>query len=86
MIIKRIKSDHGREFKNFKFFELYDNQGISHEFLNTRKHRTLSNISRTILIEIIYFKFFCAELVNMTCHIMNMIMIRPIVNKTFKLF
>ena len=59
-----IRSDHGREFDQLKFDLFCSKYGISHNFsaprtpqqngVVERKNRTLENISRTMLLEMIY--------------------------------
>jgi transposase InsO family protein len=57
--IKRIRSDHGKEFENSKFSEFCANQGIKHEFSSPitpqqngvveRKNRNIQECARVML-------------------------------------
>ncbi|KAI9154543.1 hypothetical protein LWI28_027849 [Acer negundo] len=85
--IKRIRSEHGREFWN-AFFETYcDNVGISHEFSTSRtsqqngvierKNRILQEITRVMLLSNNVPRNLWAEAVNTTCCIGNRVFLRP---------
>src|ERR1044072_3714968 len=90
--IVRVRSDHGGEFENKDFENLFDANGISHDFscprtpqqngVVERKNRTLQEMARTMIQETNIAKHFWAEAVNTACYIQNRISIRPILNKT----
>ena len=90
--IIRVRSDHGGEFENKFFEELFDSNGISHDFscprtpqqngVVERKNRTLQEMARTMINETNVAKHFWAEAVNTACYIQNRISIRPILEKT----
>src|ERR1044072_7930185 len=90
--IVKVRSDHGGEFENKDFENLFDSNGISHDFscpttpqqngVVERKNRTLQEMARTMIQETDMAKHFLAEAVNTTCYIQNRISIRPILNKT----
>ena len=84
--VKRIRSDHGREFEN-QFFSLFcDKKGISHEFLAPitpqqnviaeRKNRTLQEMDRVMLSSMNLSKRLWAEAINTACHIINRVYLR----------
>src|ERR1044072_1667541 len=90
--IVRVRSDHGGEFENKDFENLFDSNGISHDFscprtpqqngVLERKNRTLQEMARTMIQETDLAKHFWAEAVNTACYIQNIISVRPILNKT----
>ncbi|KAJ4805895.1 Pol [Rhynchospora pubera] len=90
--ISRIRSDHGREFENAKFDELYIEKGYKQEFsaprtpqqngVVERKNRTLQELARTMLHEFAVPKFLWAEAVNTACHVVNRACIRSQLKKT----
>ena len=55
----RIRSDHGKEFKDSLFFEFYNKHGITHEFsvpkkpqhngVVNQKNKTLKEMARVML-------------------------------------
>ncbi|KAG9453440.1 hypothetical protein H6P81_006344 [Aristolochia fimbriata] len=85
--IKRIRSDHGREFKNKQFFDFCASEGIAHEFSATktpqqngiveRKNRTLQEMARVMLNSKNIAHRFWAKAFNTACHIINRVYIRP---------
>ncbi|XP_070049707.1 uncharacterized protein [Nicotiana tomentosiformis] len=87
-----IRSDHGTEFDNTKFDELCAENGISHNFsaprspqqngVVERKNRTFEDMARTMLIDSGVVKYFWVEAVNTACYLVNMCMIRSLLNKT----
>ncbi|GAB2272695.1 hypothetical protein Dimus_038989 [Dionaea muscipula] len=91
-VVTSIRSDHGGEFENEHFKEFCDELGINHNFsaprtpqqngVVERKNRILEEMARTMLIENNLPKYFWAEAVNTSCHILNRISIRPILKKT----
>nr|ABH08430.1 putative integrase [Beta vulgaris] len=90
--IMHIRSDHGKEFENYKFDDLSRDNGLDHNFsaprtpqqngVVERKNRTLEEMSGTMLIASELPRNFWAEAVNTACHIINRAMMRPIINKT----
>src|ERR1044072_7979031 len=90
--IVKVRSDHGGEFENKDFENLFDSNGISHDFscprnpqqngVVERKNRTLQEMARTMIQETDMAKHFWAEAVNTACYIQNRISVRPILNKT----
>ena len=87
-----IRSDHGGEFENKKFYLFCEKHGIEHDFsaprtpqqngVVERKNRSLEEIARTLLNDTPLPKYFWAEVVNTACYIMNRALIRPILKKT----
>ncbi|XP_070008199.1 uncharacterized protein [Nicotiana sylvestris] len=87
-----IRSDHGTEFKNSKFVEFCDKNGIDHNFsapripqqngVVERKNRTVKDMARTMLLSSKLPHSFWAEAVNTACYIINRCMTRPLVEKT----
>ena len=85
-------SDHGGEFENKHFENIFYANGISHDFsypstphqyrVVERKNRTLQEMTCTMIQETNMAKHFWAKAVNTTCYIQNMISIRPILGKT----
>ncbi|XP_073061940.1 uncharacterized protein [Primulina eburnea] len=84
--IRRIKTDHGKEFENRSFSSFCDRKGISHEFsapktpqqngINERKKRTLQEMARVMLTSKNLAKRFWVEALNTTCHISNRVYLR----------
>ncbi|KAK1564958.1 hypothetical protein Q3G72_015605 [Acer saccharum] len=85
--IKRIRSDHGREFENASFETYCDSVGISHEFsaprtpqqngVIERKNRVLQEMARVMLLSNNVPRNLWAEAVNTACYIGNRIFLRP---------
>ena len=85
-VIKRIRSDHGREFENSRFTEFCTSEGITHEFsaaitpqqngIVERKNRTLQEAARVMLHakELPYNLW--AEAMNTACYIHNRVTLR----------
>ena len=90
--VAAIQTDHGDEFKNNSFDEFCDEQGIKHQYSSPRtpeqngvverKNRVLIEMARTMLAESGLPKKFWAEAINTACHILNRVMVRPILNRT----
>ncbi|KAK0572540.1 hypothetical protein LWI29_033180 [Acer saccharum] len=90
--IKRIRSDHGREFEN-AYFESYCGLGISHEFLAPRspqqngvverKNRVLQEMARVMLLSNKIPRNLWAEAVNTACYIGNRVFLRPGTRQAF---
>ncbi|GAA0161779.1 hypothetical protein LIER_18015 [Lithospermum erythrorhizon] len=81
-----IRSDHRREFENFKFQTFCDEEGIKHEYSSPitpqqngiveRKNRTLQEMARVMIhANQLPIKFW-AEAVNTACHIHNRVTLR----------
>ncbi|XP_073056906.1 uncharacterized protein [Primulina eburnea] len=84
--IRRIRTDHGKEFENRSFSSFCDRKGISHEFstpktprqngIAERKNRTLQEMTRVMLTSKNLAKRFWAEALNTACHISNRVYLR----------
>jgi len=82
----RIKSDHGTEFENAKFYYYCYNEGIKHEFSSPitpqpngvveRKNKTLQESARVMLHAKHLPYHFWAEAMNTSCHIHNKVSLR----------
>jgi hypothetical protein len=80
--IKRIRSDHGKEFENAKFFEFCDENDIVQEFtapitpqqngITKRKNRTIQEMDRTMIHCKIRATYFWGEAINTVCHLINL--------------
>jgi hypothetical protein len=90
--IMRIRSDHGREFKNSKFEELCLSYGIKQEFSSPttpqqnevveRKNRVIQKMARVMIHWKNLAQHFWGAAVNVACHIINRVYLRPEINKT----
>nr|KYP33248.1 Retrovirus-related Pol polyprotein from transposon TNT 1-94 [Cajanus cajan] len=90
--ITSIGSDHGGEFQNILFQRFYEEHGINHNFsaprtpqqngVVERKNRSLEELARTMLNETKLPKYFWADAINTTCHVLNKVLIRPILKRT----
>ncbi|KAK4849470.1 hypothetical protein QYF36_025170 [Acer negundo] len=90
--IKRIRSDHEREFKNVSFGTYCDSVGISHEFsapripqqngVVERKNRVLQEMARVMLLSGNVLRNLWAEAVNTACYIENKVFLRPSTRQT----
>jgi hypothetical protein len=90
--IMRIRSDHGREFKNSKFEEFCLSYGIKQEFSSPitlqhngvveRKIRVIQEMARVMIHSKNLAQQFWGEAVNTACHIINIVYLRPETNKT----
>ncbi|XP_075475725.1 uncharacterized protein LOC142510376 [Primulina tabacum] len=79
--VRRIRTDHGKEFENSSFSSFCDRKGISHEFsapktpqqngIAERKNRTLQEMERVMLTSKNISKLFWADAINTACHISN---------------
>ncbi|XP_031091039.1 uncharacterized protein LOC115996034 [Ipomoea triloba] len=84
--IVRIRSDHGRKFKNQYFSNFCSKNGISHEFLAPktpqqngvveRKNRTIQEMARVLISSKDLPQFFWVEAVHTACHIINRVYLR----------
>jgi transposase InsO family protein len=91
MIIKKIRSDNGTEFKNSQI-EGFLEEGIKHEFSSPykpqqngvveRKNRTLLDMARTMLDEYKTPDRFWAEAINTVCYSINRLYLHRILKKT----
>ncbi|KAK0571320.1 hypothetical protein LWI29_014080 [Acer saccharum] len=85
--IKRIRSDHGREFENASFESYCNSLGISHEFsaprtpqqngVVERKNKVLQEMARVMLLSNNVPRNLWAEAVNTACYIGNRVFLRP---------
>ncbi|KAK1553149.1 hypothetical protein Q3G72_029697 [Acer saccharum] len=85
--IKRIRSDHGREFENATFETFCNGLGISHEFsaprtpqqngVVERKNRVLQEMARVMLLSNNVPRNLWAEAINTACYIGNRVFLRP---------
>ncbi|KAK0580561.1 hypothetical protein LWI29_003475 [Acer saccharum] len=85
--IKRIGSDHGREFENASFESYCNSLGISHEFsaprtpqqnrVVERKNRVLQEMACVMLLSHNVLKNLWAEAVNTACYMGNKVFRRP---------
>ncbi|KAK0591893.1 hypothetical protein LWI29_009888 [Acer saccharum] len=85
--IKRIRSDHGREFENAYFESYCDSLSISHEFsaprtpqqngVVERKNRVLQEMARVMLLSNKVPRNLWAEAINTACYIGNRVFLRP---------
>ena len=90
--ITSIRSDHGGEFDNDALESFCKEYDFEHNFLAPRipqqngvvemKNRTLHEMARTMLYENDLPKYFWAETVNSSCHVLNQVLIRLTLNKT----
>jgi transposase InsO family protein len=90
--IMRIRSDHGKEFKNSKFEEFCSSYGIKHEFSSPitpqqnevveRKNRVIHEMACVMIHSKNLAQHFWGEAVNTACHIINRVYLRPETNKT----
>jgi len=90
--IKSIRSDHGGEFQNDFFEKFCEHHGISHNFsaprtpqqngVVERKNSSLEELARTMLNDNSLPKYFGADAVSTTCHILNRVLIRPVLKLT----
>jgi len=95
--ISPVKSDHGGEFQNEKFHIFCSKLGIKHNFsaprtpqqngVVERKNRSLEELARTTLNETELPKYLWADVVSITCYVLNRVLIKPILKKTpYELF
>jgi len=95
--IVSIRSDHGGKFQNERFEHFCEKHGIKHTFSAPRtpqqngvvekKNNSLEELARTLLNENSLPKYFCADVVNIVCYVLNKVLIRPLLKKTsYELF
>jgi transposase InsO family protein len=92
LIIKKIRSNNGTEFKNSQIEGFCDKEGIKHEFSSPytpqqnsvleRKNITLLNMARTMLDEYKTLDQFWAEAINTACYSINRLYLHLILKKT----
>ena len=90
-IIILNRSDHDSKFDNHQFENFCNDNGIDHNFsvpritqqneMVERKNRILKKMC-TMLCKSNLLKFFWVEAINITCYILNRVLIRPILKKT----
>nr|GEU88417.1 putative ribonuclease H-like domain-containing protein [Tanacetum cinerariifolium] len=86
------RSDNGTEFKNHDLNQFYRMKGIKSEFsvprtpqqngITKRKNRTLIEVSRTMLADLLLPIPFWAEAVNTACYVQNGVLLTKPQNKT----
>ncbi|KAI3776002.1 hypothetical protein L1987_45762 [Smallanthus sonchifolius] len=92
LMVRRIRSDNGSEFKNSKMGLFCLQKGIHHEFsapyvpqqngVAERKNRTFVETARTMLADSMLPVTFWAEAVNTACHVLNRVLTVKRHNKT----
>ena len=90
--IVSIKSDHGGEFQNEIFDTYCEQNGINHIYsaprtpqqngVVERKNRALEELARTMLNDSNLPKYFWADAISTATHVINRVLIRPILRKT----
>jgi hypothetical protein len=90
--IMRIRSDHGREFKNSKFKEFCLSYGIKQEFSSPitlqqngvveRKNKVIQEMAHVMIHSKNLAQHLLGEAVNTACHIINRVYLRPETSKT----
>jgi transposase InsO family protein len=92
LIIKKIRSDNGTDFKNSQIEGFLEEEGIKHEFSSPytrqqngvmeRKNGTLLDIARTILDGYKTLDWFWVEAINTACYSINRLYLHRILKKT----
>lgn len=87
-----IKSDHGGEFQNDSFQTYCEQNGIQHIYSTPRtpqqngvverKNRSLEELARTMIKDSNLPKYFWADAISTTTHVVNRVLIRPLLRKT----
>jgi transposase InsO family protein len=90
LIIKKIRSGNGIEFKNSQIEGFLEEEGIKHEFSSPytpqqngvveRNNRTLLDMARTMLDEYKTPGQFWAEAINTACYSINRLYLHQILN------
>nr|GEU49110.1 retrovirus-related Pol polyprotein from transposon TNT 1-94 [Tanacetum cinerariifolium] len=90
--VKVIRSDNGNEFKNNDLNQFYGMKGIKSEFcvpktpqqngIAKRKNRTLIEVAKTMLADLLLPIPFWAEVVNTDCYVQNSVLVTKPHNKT----
>jgi transposase InsO family protein len=90
--IRAICSDNGSKFRNSHFETFYHDLGLEHQLLSLytppqngvveRKNRTLSEMTRTMLVDHRTPRRFWVETVNTACYVSNKIFLRVHKKKT----
>ena len=91
-MIARIRSDHGREFKNTKLTTFCNDQGTHQEFSSSktpqqngiveRKNRVIQEMARVMPHNKKLPTSFWGDAVNIACHTLNWVYFRPDSKKT----
>ena len=91
--IVAIRSDHVSKFDNSLFERFCNENEITHNFsapripqqnrVVERKNRTLEEMACIIICESNLSRYFWAEAINTSSYILNIVLIRPILKKTF---
>ena len=91
-LIKRIRSDHGREFENSIFEDFCAQHGIQQEFsfpinpqqngMVEQKNQVIQEMTRVMIHAKNMAQHFWGEVVNTACHIINRVFLRPATTKT----
>ncbi|XP_075475760.1 uncharacterized protein LOC142511387 [Primulina tabacum] len=86
LTVRRIRTDHGKEFENISFSSFCDRKDISHELsapktpqqngIAERKNKAMQEMARVMLASKNISKRFWAEALNTACHISNMVYLR----------
>jgi transposase InsO family protein len=92
LIIKKIRSDNGTEFKNSQIEGFLEEEGIKHEFSSPytpqqngvveRNNMTLLDMARTMLDEYKTLDRFWVEAIKTACYSMNRLYLQRILKKT----
>ena len=92
MKVDRIRSDHGKEFKNSYMESFCTRSGISQEFsapvtsqqngVVERKNRVIQEMARAMLHNKNVARNLWGEAVNTTCHMVNKVYFKPDTKKT----
>ena len=92
MKVDRIRSDHGKEFKNSQLKSFCTSVGIAQEFsapitpqqndVVERKNRVIQEMARAMLYNKDVAKYFWGVSVNIACHIVNRVYFKPGTKKT----
>nr|GEW05473.1 retrovirus-related Pol polyprotein from transposon TNT 1-94 [Tanacetum cinerariifolium] len=90
--VKIIKCDNRTEFKNYEMNQFCRIKRIKREFSNARtpqqnrvaerKNRTLKEVARTMLVDLLLPIPFWAEAANTACYVHNMVLVTKPLNKT----
>jgi hypothetical protein len=89
--VKKLRSDHGSEFKNLQVEEYLEEEGIKHEFsapytpqqnMVERKNMSLIDMARTMLGEYKTPERFWSKAVNTACHAINRLYLHCLLKKT----
>lgn len=91
-LIKKIRGNHGGEFKNNRFLNKCNELGIKHKFsmpktpqqnrVAKRKNVTLQEMKNVMLTNKNFFKRFWVEAINITCYTTSRVYLRLEISKT----